>query len=74
MLSIKAAKQIVYKNIPDGTIVKEFTHGPLYVFLVDFGDKEERLMDAHYSVDSNTGKFSEFSMISDFIEKLPKQQ
>lgn len=73
MLSLEAARQIVRKNIPDGAIVKEFTHGPLYVFLVDFGEEEERLMDAHYSVDSNTGKFSEFSMISDFIETLVKR-
>ena len=70
MLDIETAERIVHDNIPEGEILDHFTHGHLYVFLVKFGDPEEALFDAHYSVDSRDGTFSEFSMITDYIDSL----
>ena len=65
MLSPTQAAEIIKKNIPIGTIQSYIDYGGLYIFQVFTTRPGEEIMDPFYSVDRNTGEFSEFSILTD---------
>lgn len=65
MLSILQATEIVKEAMPTGKIQKVVSYNNLYLFQV-FSDRPfEEEWDPFYSVDKNTGEFSDFSIIED---------
>lgn len=66
MLDITAARNVVEKNLPNGTIQAFISYRDLFVFQVfDNNDEMEGQWDPFYSVNKNTGEFSDFSIITD---------
>ena len=65
MLSVKEAIKIAKRNIPQGEIQSGIIYNGLYVFMIFTDDELEGKMDPFYSVDIETGKFAEFSVITD---------
>lgn len=65
MLSPEQAAQVVGQNLPDSPIQTHIRYQNLYVFHVQHPDVLEGDFDSFYSVDINTGKFDEFSVITD---------
>jgi len=64
MLSIDEATKIVQKNHP-GEIQSHIEYKDLYLFMVFNYNPGEEEFDPFFSVDMNTGKFSEFSIMED---------
>jgi hypothetical protein len=65
MLNVKQAIDIIKKHIPNGRIISNIEYKNLYVFKVFTSDDLEGEFDPFYSVDKVTGKFSDFSIITD---------
>lgn len=65
MLSSTQAAEVIKKNIPIGTIQSYIDYGDMYIFQVFTNRPGEEIMDPFYSVDMNTGEFSEFSILTD---------
>lgn len=65
MLKLNQAIDIIKKNIPDGKIQLAIEYNGLYVFQVFTDDEFEGQMDPFYSVNKETGEFSDFSIITD---------
>lgn len=65
MPNLNEAKKIVLENIPDGDIQGSIEYNNLYVFMVFTPDEEEGQFDPFYSVNKETGEFSDFSVITD---------
>jgi hypothetical protein len=65
MYDLKQATDIVQQALPDDHIIAAVQYKELYIFQV-FNDRpEEEEMDPFYSVDSLTGEFRDFSIITD---------
>lgn len=80
MLSVSEATDVVRKNHPLGEIQSYIEYKNLYLFMVFNNMPGEQEMDPFFSVDKDTGKFSDFSVITDgdtseimslFAEKRP---
>lgn len=65
MLSLSEAIRIVYENLPGGTIKKQIEYQNLYLFQVFRSMPFEEEWDPFFSVDKETGEFSDFSIIDD---------
>lgn len=65
MLSLMEAEKVVSKNFPTGKIQKVVEYKELFVFLIFSDEFLEGEMDPYYSVNRETGKFEEFSLITD---------
>ena len=65
MLSLNNALAVVKKNYPDGKIQKYIDYKNFYVFMIFGNDELEGQFDPFFSVDKNTGEFSDFSIITD---------
>lgn len=65
MLSLEEATSIVNKAIPNGKIQSSVVYRNLYLFIVFTDNIGEEEMDPFYSVDQETGAFSDFSIIED---------
>lgn len=65
MLNLTQAIDVVKNNIPDGSVQSAIKYNGLYVFMVFNNDELEGQMDSFYSVDTNTGEFRDFSIITD---------
>lgn len=65
MLNEKQATAIIVKKIPKGTIQNVIDYRGLFIFQVFIEDPFEEDMDPFYSVNKQTGKFKEFSIITD---------
>lgn len=65
MLSFEDASKIVEQNAP-GKIKAAVKYKKLYIFqVIDDDDEVEGSMDPFYSVDSESGAFSDFSILTD---------
>lgn len=65
MLSIHEATNIITQNLPNGRIQGVVSYNNLYLFQVFTDRPFEEEMDPFYSVDKDTGEFSDFSIIED---------
>lgn len=65
MLSVEQATMIVEKALPNGQIQAVVEYNDLYLFQVFTDRPFEEEFDPFYSVDKNTGAFSDFSIITD---------
>lgn len=66
MLSSEMATMIVQKNLSYDMAIQTFIeYKDLYIFQVFSPDPEEGEYDPFYSVHKETGKFQEFSLITD---------
>lgn len=65
MLSLNQAKKIVEKNLPKSDIQAAIQYKNEYIFRVFMSDDLEGQMDPFYSVDVRTGKFRDFSILTD---------
>lgn len=65
MLSVLDATSIVHKFHPYGDIKAVVNYKNLYLFIVHSINPLEEDMDPFFSVDKDTGKFSEFSILTD---------
>lgn len=65
MLDITEATRIVEKEIPDSPIQSHILYRDLYVFRVRHPHPGEEDLDPFYSVNTATGAFAEFSIITD---------
>lgn len=65
MLNGEQATQVVRLAIPNGRIQAMIKWNGLYLFQVFDDDPEEGEWDPFYSVDANTGDFSDFSILKD---------
>lgn len=65
MLSVADAIRIVNEALPGGTIRKQVEYQNLYLFQVFRSMPLEEEWDPFFSVDKETGEFSDFSIIDD---------
>jgi hypothetical protein len=65
MLTSAEATAVVKKNHPFGAIQSFIEYQDLYIFQVFNNRPGEEQFDPFFSVDKNTGKFAEFSIITD---------
>lgn len=65
MLSKEEAANIVLKNLPGGKIQSFISYGDLYIFQVFTDIPMEEIFDPFYSVNKETGEFSDFSILTD---------
>lgn len=65
MLDINQATEIVKNQLPNGKIQARVVYRDLYLFQVFGDDPLEGQMDPFYSVNKETGEFSEFSLLTD---------
>lgn len=66
MLSLEQAKTLANEAFPEGKIQKAITYKDLYIFQIFFSDDSyEGIMDPFFSVNSNTGEFKDFSILTD---------
>lgn len=65
MLSTQEATNIITQNLPNGRIQGVVSYKNLYLFQVFTDRPFEEEMDPFYSVDKDTGEFSDFSIITD---------
>ncbi len=64
MLDLEAATDVVNKSLPDSVIYKSVEHGNLFLFLVLIPDAEESGFDPFFSVNRDTGEFSDFAIFA----------
>lgn len=64
-INLNQAIQIVKKEYPDGKIQRYIDYKGKFIFQIFNEDPLEGQMDPFYSVDQNTGEFSDFSIITD---------
>lgn len=65
MLDISEATQIIAKELPNSPIQTHIVYNGLYVFRVRHPTPGEEDLDPFYSVNTQTGAFAEFSIITD---------
>lgn len=65
MLSKEQAISIVSKIFPSGEIQKVADYKGKYIFMIFTNDPYEGHFDPFYSVDKETGKFSDYSLFED---------
>ena len=65
--SINQAIKIAKQHMPDGEIQQVVEYRNLYVFIIYTPDPYEGQMDAFYSVDKETGQFSDFAYLEDGV-------
>ena len=65
MFNAKQATDIMKKNLPDRTVKKRVIYNGLYLFQAFSNDPDEGDYDPFFSVDMTTGKFSDFSILTD---------
>ena len=65
MLDIKEATKIVQKALPGWKIQAHVDYKNLYLFQVFSNEPEEEEFDPFFSVNKETGEFSDFSIITD---------
>lgn len=65
MFDIQQATEIVKKAFPAGKIQKSVEYRNVYLFQIFTDDPDDGQMDPFYSVDKETGEFSDFSVITD---------
>lgn len=70
MLNINQATEIVRKAIPNGEIQTHIVYNDLYLFQVFTDNPGEGEWDPFYSVNSETGEFSDFSILDDDITEI----
>jgi hypothetical protein len=64
-LNLDDATQIVNREFPDGKIQKSIDYEGKFIFQIFTDDPLEGELDPFYSVDQNTGEFSDFSIMTD---------
>lgn len=64
-INLNQAIQIVKKEYSDGKIQRYIDYNGKFIFQIFNEDPLEGQMDPFYSVDQNTGEFSDFSIITD---------
>lgn len=65
MLNAREATRVVIRELPLGKIQSYIEYRDLFVFLVFRDDPFEEETDPFYSVNRKTGKFDEFSILTD---------
>ena len=65
MLDFKDATEIVKQNLPNGDIQLAVPYRNMYLYQVFRDDPGEEKMDPYFSVNRDTGYFSEFSLLTD---------
>ena len=65
MIKISDAIKIAQDNVPNGAIQKIGSYKNLYILQIFRDTPEEEFVDPFYSVDKTSGKFSEFSVLTD---------
>lgn len=65
MLSIDQATSIFKKKLPSYKIEKVVAYNGKYVFMAFSDAADERVYDPFYSVDAESGKFSDYSLFDD---------
>lgn len=65
MLSIDEATKVVKTNHPSGKIQSHVEYRNLYLFMVFNNRPGEEEFDPFFSVNKETGKFEDFSVITD---------
>lgn len=67
MNNISQAIKIAKQHMPDGKIQRVAEYRNMYLFIIYTPDPYEGEMDAFYSVDKNTGEFSDFAYLEDGV-------
>ena len=65
--NINQAIKIAKRHMPDGKIQRIAEYRNLYLFIIYTPDPYEGEMDAFYSVDKNTGNFSDFAYLDEGV-------
>lgn len=65
--SVNQAIEIAKRYMPDGKIQKVAEYKNLYLLIIYTPDPYEGQMDAFYSVDKETGQFSDFAYLEDGV-------
>jgi len=64
-INLDQAAAIVKKEFPEGKIQKYIDYKGKFIFQIFTEDPLEGELDPFYSVDQNTGEFSDFSILTD---------
>ena len=66
LINIEKAKKIFNKNLPNYKIDSYIEYNDLFIFKAyNTNDKMEEFMDPFFSINRNTGLFSDFSVLTD---------